>query len=65
MKILKEEPGVVADRINFLLRDAIDNPSLALRVNSDGLVLEYNMKVPSHKQGKFFEKVGEFTKNNS
>lgn len=65
MQIIKEEPGVVADRINFLLRDAVDNPAPALRVNSDGLVLEYNMKVPSGKQGKFFEKVAEFTKNNS
>jgi len=65
MQIINEEPGVVADRINFLLRDAVDNPAPALRVNSDGLILEYNMKVSSSKQGKFFEKVAEFTKNNS
>lgn len=65
MKIIDEEPGVVADRINFLLRDAVDNPEPKLRINSNGLVLEYNIKVPSGRQAKFFEKVAEFVKNNS
>lgn len=65
MKVIDEDPGVVADRINFLLRDAVDNPAPALRVNSDGLVLEYNIKATSGNQAKFFEKVARFAKNNS
>ena len=65
MKIIDEEPGVVADRINFLLRDAIDNPEPRLHINSDGLVLEYNIKAPSGRQAKFMEKVARFVKNNS
>lgn len=65
MKVIDEDPGVVADRINFLLRDAVDNPAPALRVNSDGLVLEYNIKATRGNQAKFFEKVARFTKNNS
>ena len=65
MKVLDEDPGVVADRINFLLRDAVDNPAPALRINSDGLVLEYNVKAQSGKQAKFFQKVARIVKNNS
>ena len=62
MKVIDEEPGVVADRINFLLRDALESPEPRLFINSDGLVLEYNIKVPSGRQAKFMEKVAKFAR---
>lgn len=65
MNIINDEPGDVADRINFILRDAMDNPAPVLRINADGIVLEYTMRTQSGTKAKFFEKVARLRKNNS
>lgn len=62
MQTVIEDPGVVADRIGWLLQEASPDFPVRLHVNADGLVIEYNDKETRYK---YYKKICDLTKNNS
>jgi len=62
MKELDKTPEEVYFRLSGLLRDALPDPAPALKVNYDGLVLEFTSQLPSGNKAKFFEKLARFKK---
>ena len=62
MKFAVESPGVVADRISFLLQEAAEYPEPFLQINADGIVFVYNDKETGYK---YYRKICDLTKNNS
>lgn len=62
MKTLDKTPEEVYFRLSGLLRDALDDPAPVLKVNYDGLVLEFTGQLPSGSKVKYYEKVARFEK---
>lgn len=62
MKELESSAEEVYFRLGALLREALPDPAPALKVNYDGLVLEYTGQLPSGNKAKYFEKVARFKK---
>jgi len=59
-KTLEESAETVLHRLEVILREARDDPAPVLHVNSSGLVVEYNINVPSGNQSKFYERIATF-----
>ena len=62
MAQLKESADTVIFRIESFMREADHGKGLALHINNDGLVLEYNEWETGHKR---FEKISGVKKNTS
>ena len=58
--ILRLHPGDVADRINWILREAREDPAPALIINADELVIEYHDLT---KGSKIVERICRVVKN--
>ena len=62
MKKLEDNAEEVYFRLGSLLREALPDPAPVLKVNYDGLVLEFTGQLPSGSKVKYYEKVARFEK---